>query len=521
MKTMRTFWSILLCLAVLGSCLSGCVVDERGAYVPTGDALSDADDPNTRVETPESQEPLTLVYYPEQSMNPLTCNDYTNRLVLSLLYQGLFAVDKDYQATPILCSEYAASEDMETYIFYVDSRATFSDGTRVTTADVLASLEAAWDSDLYGNRFYHVWDMYESGGGVVIELDTPYENLPLLLDVPILKATELEAANPLGTGPYMLEKSVSGVQLRRRSNWWCKSPDLAATVDSIALQEAESPSQIRNAFQFEDVSLVVTDPGSDFYADYRSDYELWDMETGIFLYLGFNHESDVLDDVDLRKLITHAIDRETICQTYYRNFAQPATLPASPSSPYYNQSLAEKYGYAPEKLKQAVINAGLVGTELTLLVNGEDSVRLRVANFIKAALEDTGLVINIVESSAYEFHYFLNMQDYDMYLAQTKLSVNMDLSQFFYLYASMSFGNMEDEATYAMCEEALANQGNYYNLHKKIMDEGRICPILFRNYAVYGRRGVVSQLNPSRENGFYYTLGLSLADIQVPMDEVE
>ena len=163
----------------------------------------------------------------------------------------------------------------------------------------------------------------------------------------------------------------------------------------------------------------------------------------------------------------------------------------------------------------------MVGTELTLLVNGEDSVRLRVANFIKAALEDTGLVINIVESSAYEFHYFLNMQDYDMYLAQTKLSVNMDLSQFFYLYASMSFGNMEDEATYAMCEEALANQGNYYNLHKKIMDEGRICPILFRNYAVYGRRGVVSQLNPSRENGFYYTLGLSLADIQVPMDEVE
>ena len=160
-----------------------------------------------------------------------------------------------------------------------------------------------------------------------------------------------------------------------------------------------------------------------------------------------------------------------------------------------------------------------MGTEVKFLVNADDSLRLRVANFIKAELEDLGFKVTMIESTAYEYQYYLNMQDYDLYLAQTKLSANMDLSQFFYLYAPLCYGNAENEAAYALCEDALSNQGSYYNLHKKVMDEGLICPILFHSYAVYATRGTVTDLAPGRDNVFFYTIGKSLMDIQVPLDE--
>ena len=82
----------------------------------------------------------------------------------------------------------------------------------------------------------------------------------------------------------------------------------------------------------------------------------------------------------------------------------------------------------------------------------------------------------------------------------------MDLSAFFYVTATLSYGAMDDLATYSLCLEALANRGNYYNLHQKIMNEGRLIPILFRSYAIYDTRGLMTGLTPARDNVFFYTL---------------
>ena len=153
------------------------------------------------------------------------------------------------------------------------------------------------------------------------------------------------------------------------------------------------------------------------------------------------------------------------------------------------------------------------------MVNGADSKRLRVAKAIAKMLEEGGLKVQVIESSAGNLEYNLNSREYDLYLCQTILPPNMDLTQFFYMFGSLSFGRMDDEVIYTLCGDALANQGNYYNLHKKIMDEGRLCPILFRSYAVYGIRGLISDLNPARDNVFYYTVGKELRDIQVMMEE--
>ena len=104
----------------------------------------------------------------------------------------------------------------------------------------------------------------------------------------------------------------------------------------------------------------------------------------------------------------------------------------------------------------------------------------------------------------------IRVRNFDLYLGQTVLSPNMDLSAFFHTYGSLSFGGINDVGAYSLCLEALANYGNYYSLYKYVMDQGLLCPVLFRSYAVYGTRGLLTGLTPARDNIFYYSVGKNM-----------
>ena len=108
--------------------------------------------------------------------------------------------------------------------------------------------------------------------------------------------------------------------------------------------------------------------------------------------------------------------------------------------------------------------------------------------------------------------------DFDLYLGQTRLSANMDLSPFFRPYGNISRNGTADATLYEQCRLALENSGNFYNLHKAVADDGRIIPILFCNYAVYATRGLLTELQPARDNVFFYTLGRTDEDAQIPID---
>ncbi len=513
---MKRFLAILLCLCLCAG-LFGCATGGE-AYVPTGDGLTWDEDytgPTTPAPSGEEQK-LTLTWYPNQSMNPYICTDFTNQALFSLLYQGLFSVDRNYTVEPVLCETFRMSEDMKQYTFY-PAQATFSDGSSLTAQDVLDSLLAAKESVNYKGRFLHMQEIALSpDGGVTITLDTPCENLPLLLDMPILKTSQLVADCPSGTGPYRLEGSGSVAVLRRRTDWWCKAV-MTVTAPVISLLEAESPTQIRDTFEFDTLDLVYADPGSDRYADYRCDYELWDCENGIFLFLACNMNSAVFSVPEIRSALTGAVDRDTLADAYYRGFARVATLPASPQSPYYNKTLASRYTYdGGTALKEAYAAAQLpADTVVKFLVNVDDSLRTRVARDIAAGLRECGMTVELLTLDTENYKYYLQMGWFDLYLGQTKLSANMDLSPFFHRNGAVSWGGIDSVSLYTLCMDALANHGNFYTLHQNVMDDGRLCPILFRSYAVYATRGLLTSLTPSRDNVFYYSLGRSMEKAQI------
>jgi hypothetical protein len=91
----------------------------------------------------------------------------------------------------------------------------------------------------------------------------------------------------------------------------------------------------------------------------------------------------------------------------------------------------------------------------------------------------------------------------------------MDLSEFFRMWGEISPGGMVNETLLEMCKETLENSGTTYDLLKKVADDGRIIPVLFGYHAVYAARGLFDNLDPTRDNVFYYSMGKTLIGIQI------
>ena len=524
---MKRLIALMLALGLLLTLLPGCGSDEEEVYVPTGDALlMEGQDPEDLLPEDDTEQKLTLAYNPGRSMNPLIGYSYNNRVLFSLMYQGLFAYDSKGTTYPILCSQYQVSPDNRTWSFYLEPQATFSDGSPVTVEDVYASYQAARESDYYKGRFvYYVNSIEVQNGAIVFTLNSAFENFAILLDIPIVKASQVGEDNPLGTGPYELAEGLQGKHLRRVSTWWGGKTKVPATASSIALVEAETDSQIRDEFEFNDVGVVCTNPLSDKYADYRCDFELWDVDSGMFLYLGCNVlYSDYFEDGTLRKILTYAINRDAIIDQYYHGHAQKATLCTPPSSPHYSQSLASKYEFDSMKFIDAISTWQIPkdkdnpDRKLRLLVNCDDSARLRTARYIADALTEFGIPTGTLEygmTTNPTYETVLRANTFDLYLGQTRLGPNMDLSEFFRLWGNLSWGGIPNDNILSLCKESLANSGNYYNLMQLIADDGRIVPILFGTYSIYAERGLLPDLSPARDNVFFYTMGKTMESAKI------
>lgn len=530
---MKRILCLLLVLSVFLGTLSGCSrkIDNTG-YQPTGDALlMEGEEPTEALEEEDAQN-LVLAYYPSRSLNPIFGSDYTNRVLMSLMYQGLFAVDNKKNATPILCASYKVSANNRNWTFYLEENATFSDGTRVTPEDVVATYQQAMQNDYYMYRFYkHLLNVeVTEDRGILFQMDTAYQNLPLLLDVPIVKASEVEmgvtagTTPPAGTGPYVFVETSGGAVLQRNPNWWCGALKIPARDLTIDLIPVTSPAEVRDAFQFggeNSVSVVCTNPMSDSFAEYRCDYELWEIESGYLLYIGCNIlYSEHFDDGTLRTFLTYGIDRETLAESAYKGLVDPVTLPCSPSESYYSKSLAAKYAYDPLKFIDRLSSYRIpqkdgADKELRLLVNSDDSARTRIAREIAETLTDLGLPCTTLESSSSLYKNTIDAGNFDMYLGMTRLSPDMDLTEFFRPYGKMSRGGLSHEILYNMCLKALEDSGNYYNFYQKLAEDGRIVPLMFGYYNVYAHRGLLPDLNPSRDNVFYYSMGKTMEDILI------
>ena len=517
---------LLLALAMLLSALAGCSGGKLDFSWFTSKFTGESAEETTSEETTaqEDTEPETtavvtevfseassfgLAYQKSYGVHPYNCESLNNRCILSFLYEPLFAVHSGtFEVAPVLAEGYEVSDDGLTTTVKLRRGASFSDGSMLTAADVVYSLSASRGTVYYGSRLRRVTSIAaQDDNTVVLTTDTAYECLPLLLDIPIIKDGTKDDELPLGTGPYVMQDDT---RLVRSANWWQKTAPIV-DFDEIKLTLVETTAEVRDNFEYENVNMVLTDPNSAAFAGFHNDYELWDETSPIMQYVGYNITSKVFSNYGLRSAITYAIDREHIATDIMGGFAQAAVLPTVPQAPFYDVKLANTYSYNLEKFSQQLESASVedmdhdgtldlyvsslgyaVSVSGTMIVCSSSYQRVEAATEIVNTLNSLGFKLTLKTMELSEYRQALQSGNFDLYYGEIRLSNNFDLSPFFSPSGSMCYGGLDDSVMLNLCNQALANNGNSYNLYKRLCERGYITPVLFKNLAVYTTRGSIA-----------------------------
>ncbi len=440
----------------------------------------------TAAETPTRAEGQPgLAFEREAGLEPYACMSSVNRLILSLLYEPLFRVSAEFAAEPMLAESWTVSEDGMTTTVTLCEDETFSDGSALTAEDALASLRLAKESEVYGKRLRHVTDLRaDDERTLVLETDVPYECLPLLLDIPILRETE-EGKQPLGSGAYVMEGTSS---LRRREDKRCP-----LTAKSVMLIPVETDGGLRSGFRAGGISLTVNDPNDISPLLLQESPNIWSVPTTELLYIGFNLGSAVFSSGSLRAAVSYAIDREKIVEEDLNGFAVATPLTAPPGSPWYVQEAAESVSYEPERLRQAVEP----GTEISLLCSTENPRRQAVARRIADSLSACGLQVTLNTFPPRAYAAALRAGNFDLYLGQIRLSPDLDAEPLFRTGSGVCFGGLDTlPQLRQICDLTRANHGNSATLAASILLDGVLCPIAFLQHALCVRAEAEGDFRP-------------------------
>lgn len=106
--------------------LSGCWTE---APVESANGLLGDQEPADQQEEVILPAAFTLPYDPDQTLDPVTCADGMQQVAGSLIYEGLFRLDRQLEPQPWLCQSYTYDAASLTYTFTLRSGVTFSDGS--------------------------------------------------------------------------------------------------------------------------------------------------------------------------------------------------------------------------------------------------------------------------------------------------------------------------------------------------------------------------------------------------------
>lgn len=468
----------------------------------------------------DSNHQFGVVFDPDGSFNPITSQNRLNQDIIYLIYEGLFEVSPQYTAEPVLCTSYDVSDNQLVYTFNIRTGVTFHNGQKMTAEDVVYSLNMASNTEasVYSSRFHSVATITALDDYTVqIVLGSPYEQLPLILDIPIIPTGSIDTAVPSGTGPYKLSGSGDSLTLLKNNDWRSSSQ---LPFDQIYLYNAETSDTLRDDFETSRVDLLKIDPTGTSSITFHNDYELFQYSTNIFQYVGFNYDSDVFSNEYARRAVCYCIDRETIVEEDYKGRAAAAVLPCREESILFDEALSAKHGFNTARVKElfeeggftSLDDTGLMYFETSLfmqplsvdfIVNSENPYKVASAEGIAEVMNENGFSVNLRLLTYDDYMRALNTDDYDMYLAEVKLTADFDLTTILTYYGKLNFGTVTYEDLSLYIKGALENSGAALDLFILIYEHGLMAPVLFKDQAVIAPRGLITNLTPTAANSFY------------------
>lgn len=487
MRKVLPVLALALCL-LLGGC--------------TGDPEPDPTPSPTPSSAPvEEQAEFALACYPEAGFHPITGVNRTNLTLAGLVYEGLYTLDQQFQPEPQLCTAGTPAADGLSWTFTLRTGVTFSDGSPLTSAEVKSSLDLARTSSLYSARFADITGITAGEGTVTVTLSRANGNLPALLDIPIVKET---GGVPLGTGPYVLSGSGEAWSLTARQGWW-QGEELP--LQTIPLRSIQETDDLIHAFDTRDIALVSTDLTGTNALGFSGSFDTVDYPTSIMLYVGFNVQSGPCRTAAVRQVLLRAFDRTSVSTAIYSSHAQPAALPISPASSYYQEELAQDLEFSTQQATELLAEAGKVGS-LTFVAPSDNATRASAAEKLAGGLTDLGLQVDLQLLPWDDYVAALEKGDFDLYLGEVKLTADFDLTALITAGGSLNYGGYADAEAAQLLQQYRAASGQGRDLSAKrlcerLMEEPPFGVICFKNWSVLTQWSRISNLTPTQQNVFY------------------
>lgn len=492
----------ILCLFLLLS-LTGCSSwDDSSQF----DALSEYYQNENKAPEPELTD-FVLPYCATETLDPITCSDGFQLTLTSLLYEGLYELDKTWTAHPLLAGSYHYDPESFTYTIKLRDDARFSDGSSVSAYDVVTTLERARTSTRYGARFALVDAMDYEGDTVTVTLKENNRLFTALLDIPIVKASTEGCSVPTGTGPYVISRDDGGSCLIHNENWW-QSKTLP--FSRIALLSYNNQESAAYAFSARDVQLAFCDLTATNTTAITGSGNVTDVGTSILHYIGFNTANTLFADPQVRCALSLAIERDTLVDAYLLGHAGSAQFPLSPDSAIYPADLEQIT--SADTFSQAMTDLGLHDkTEMhyvTMIVNSENPFKVSMAHAIAKAMSTSDIQVNVSVLPWEEFLQALENREFDLYYGEVKMTADWDSSSLICPGGSLNYGGFSDPEldlcmlNYLTSGEA-KREDTMRSLCLRFQKDMPIIPLCFTNRSLLLSPGAVDNVSPTAGNPFY------------------
>ena len=377
--TRRAFVAGTAALAAGGALtLAGCSVEQP---IEPGPAPADPADDNAPTEPVAAQSGVArtltaAVAYEGSDPNPIGTSSGVFLAAGWHVFEGLYELNMHtYRAECGLAADAPVQIDDLEYEVTLREDTVFSDGSPLTSADVVNAFERNGESDLYGAFLSFITAVSAPDERTVrFKLNAPMgsvlqERLALVRVFPAALTDEQLATKPIGSGPWCYEtiNAADGGRISFTANHRYTGP-WPATCErmewSVLLDDTRRTDELidKDVMAMEAVPVVRAEElaGAGATVEWVPGFNL--------PFLMFNCEKPPFDDVRVRQALLYAIDVDSLIGTYMAGHARAATSLLPDYFRHYHRA-ATVYSYDPEKARKLLAEAGVDELALTLRAN--------------------------------------------------------------------------------------------------------------------------------------------------------
>lgn len=338
------------------------------------------------------------------TLDPIATSDNPSIWTQLLLYDTLVRPTSDgTNLEPGLAESWQTNGDGTEYTFHLRPEATFSDGTKVTANDVVASLERAASDKSQWARFFRPITGFEvvDDHTVRLKLDKPFtpliNNLGLFSSA-VIPANEATAAKlpdkPTGSGPFVVQDWRHGerITLVRNPHYWQTGKPYVDQVQLVVI--GEDNSRVLQ-LQSGDIDTMINVPYNQM-AQLQANPDIRAGSAKVFRadFVMLNTKVKPLDDERVRQALNYAVDKEGLVQGVLFGNGRVAA-DAMPVMACHDASL-QPYTHDVAKAKELLNEAGLGGGfSATMLVPSGDAAAQQVGAALQSNLAEAGVKVTL------------------------------------------------------------------------------------------------------------------------------